>query len=88
MFEELRGNQELADFFDLVNSPPSNAVEIDGEPIQGSATKTILSTLDPIKSLTLNVLVRESSKGDSQCKLLIRQNQLQMLFWNKLKLPL
>ena len=30
----------------------------------GSASKTILSTLDPIKSFALNVLGRESLKGD------------------------
>ena len=35
---------------------------------QGSTSKTILSTLDPIKSRTLNILVKEFPKGDSQCE--------------------
>ena len=38
------------------------------EDIKGSATKTIQSTLNPIKSLTLNVLGGESTQGGSQCE--------------------
>ena len=50
-FLELCGNQELAHFYDLVNSPSSYMVENDGEVIQGSATKPILSKKYPIKSV-------------------------------------
>ena len=51
VFEELCRNQELAHFYDLVNSPSSYMVENDGEVIQGSATKPILSKKYPIKSV-------------------------------------
>ena len=70
-FEELCGNKDLSDIYDLVDSPPSKAsknLETDKEISLGSATNTILSTLDTIKSLTIDVSVRKSPTGDFQCE--------------------
>ena len=67
-FEENFSNKALTEFYDLVASPPSKASKtskFDKEISMCSASKTIMSTSDPIKSLTLNILVRESPKGDS-----------------------
>ena len=55
-FEELCGNKEVTDFYALVDSPPSKASknsEFDKEISMGSASKTILSTLDPSSLLHL-----------------------------------
>ena len=52
-FEELCGTQEIAEFYDPVNSPPSKTTATVCEVILGSATKTIQSPLNPIQSLTL-----------------------------------
>ena len=52
-FEDFHGTQDIADFYDLVKSPPSKTPTKDSEFKKGSATKTIQSTLDPIKSQSL-----------------------------------
>ena len=57
LFEELRGNQEITDFYDLVNSPKQFSSNICGKSTHTSATKTIQSTLNPVKPLILNVSV-------------------------------
>ena len=58
LLEEMRGNQEFTDFYDLVNSPvQSSSKEPYIDVVQTSASKTIYSTLNPVKSMTLNVLV-------------------------------
>ena len=57
LFEEMSGNHEIQEFYDLVNSPENPVSEKWNEKAQSSATKTIYSTLNPVKSLTLNVSV-------------------------------
>ena len=59
-FEELCGTKEIADFYDMVNSPSN-------EGMQSPSTTMIYSTLNPTKSLTLNFSIGESSQADSQC---------------------
>ena len=68
LFEELHGNQEIKGDQDLVNSPESPSSKTCGDTTQTLTTKTIQSTLNPAKSLTLNVSVGESSQGDSLCE--------------------
>ena len=68
-FEELRGAQEIAYFYDMVNSPQPNSTEFTDEITLTSATKTIQSTLNP-KSVTLTVSVGESSQRDSMCEVI------------------
>ena len=51
---EMRGNQELMDFYDVVNSPVQSSSKEYSDVVQTSASKTIYSTLNPVKSMTLN----------------------------------
>ena len=60
-FEELRGEQEIAEYFDLVNSPPQSTSTINEDAHKQSST-TIQSTLDPMESLVLNNTIKESSQ--------------------------
>ena len=66
LFEEFNGIKELKD---LVNSPLSKASAVDEDMSSDSACNTILSTLYPTKSRTLNVSVREIPRGDSFLKI-------------------
>ena len=70
MFEELRGNQEIMDYYDLVNSPEQPTSKTCGDIAHTSATKTIHSALNPVKSLMLYVSVGEISQIDSLCELI------------------
>ena len=47
-FEENRGTQEIAKFYDVVQSPPSKTSATVSEVIQGAATKTTQTTLNSI----------------------------------------
>ena len=68
--EELRGTQETAEFYDLVNSPNFSKPKTINENVQGSSTTSIHSTLNPIKSLTLYGSIGESSQEDSKCAMI------------------
>ena len=65
---ELRGNREIRDQYDLVNSPECLPYKTGGDLAQAFATKTIHRTLNPVKSLKLNVSVGQSAQEDSLCE--------------------
>ena len=68
-FDELCGAQEIADFDNLINSPNTHSPDKDDknvQNVQGSPNVSIHTTLNPIKTLTLNVSIGESSQEDSQ----------------------
>ena len=72
-FDELCGAKEITDFYNLVNSPNVNTSVKDDknvQNVQGSPNVSIHSTLYSIKSLTLNISIRESSQEDSHCAII------------------
>ena len=51
-----------------MNSPECLPYKTGGDLAQAFATKTIHRTLNPVKSLKLNVSVGQSAQGDSLCE--------------------
>ena len=68
LLEEMLGNQELTDFYDLVNSLVLPSPKEHSKVVQMSASKAFHRALNPVKSMTLNVSVGGSSQEDSVCE--------------------